>query len=210
MDFLATIEKHFVEGSTSKLVITVPNKLAMIERKGIQHIGISVEDERRITPEQRRKAYATIKDIADWQGDMPEATKEYMKAMMMIRTGCEHFSLSNCSVDTAREYINTLIDFCLENGVALTDSAISRTDDISRYLYSCIMNKRCAICGRDGEIHHCEGSRIGMGNDRRRVSNDGRELICLCRIHHNELHNMAESEFFKKYHVYGLEVRTIG
>ena len=58
---------------------------------------------------ERKKAYATIRDIADYTGYPPEVCKELMKTEHIIRTGDEEFSLSNCSMDTAREFISTLM-----------------------------------------------------------------------------------------------------
>ena len=130
--------------------------------------------------------------------------KEWLKYLHIARTGSEYFSLSDCSVDTAREFINTILDYALEMGIELTDFAVNRTDDTSRYLYSCMKNKRCAVCGRDGEVHHVDT--IGMGNDRRKVDDSKYRKICLCRKHHTEIHTIGTTSFQEKYHVYGIEV----
>ena len=159
----------------------------MLRRKKIQNAEIRFDDGRHISAEQRKKAYATIRDIADWTGYLPEEMKELLKYEHMIRTGDSKFSLSNCSMDTAREFINTILEFALENGIPLSDNAINRTDDIGRYLYYCLMHKKCAICGRDGEIHHEDA--IGMGNDRRKVDDSNYKKICHCRMHHTITHH---------------------
>ena len=166
-----------------------------------------LDDGRTISVMQRKKAYATIRDMAEWTGYPPEVMKEIMKYEFMIRTGEEYFSLSDCSVNLAREFISMLIEFSLEHGIQLSDLAINRTDDIGRYLYYCIKHKRCAVCGRPGEIHHVDT--IGMGNDRRRVDDREYRKICLCREHHTEAHNMGMTAFEEKHKVYGIVVKEL-
>ena len=100
-----------------------------------------------------------------------------------------------------------LIEFSLEHGIQLSDLAINRTDDIGKYLYYCIKHKRCAVCGRLGEIHHVDT--IGMGNDRRHVDDSEYRKICLCREHHIEVHKIGLNDFEKKHKVYGIVVKEI-
>ena len=179
----------------------------MFRRKKIQNAEIRFDDGRHISAEQRKKAYAPIRDIADWTGYMPEEMKELLKYEHMIRTGDPQFSLSNCSMDTAREFINTILEFALENGIPLSDNAINRTDDIGRYLYYCLIHKKCAICGKDGEIHHEDA--IGMGNDRRKVDDTNYKKICLCRMHHTIAHQMGVIRFREAYKVYGIVAKDL-
>lgn len=189
------------------LIVTIPEKKlgALFMRKGIKNAEIRFDDGRYISAEQRKKAYATIRDIADWTGYLPEEMKEILKYQHMIRTGDAYFSLSNCSMDTAREFINTILEFALEQGIPLSEEAINRTDDIGRYLYFCIVNKKCAICGQDGEIHHEDA--IGMGNDRKRLDDSNYKKICLCRKHHTVAHQMGVVRFREMYKVYGIIIK---
>lgn len=206
---LADIKQYRENTTGTDLVISISDmKLGnMIRRKGLRHAELRFDDGRHISVEQRKKAYATIRDIADWAGYLPEEMKEHLKYEHMIRTGDEYFSLSNCSMDTAREFINTILEFALENGVPLSEDALNRTDDIGRYLYCCIMHRKCAICGRDGEIHHEDA--IGMGNDRKRVDDSDYRKICLCREHHTAAHQMGVKRFREMYKVYGIVVKDL-
>lgn len=179
----------------------------MFRRKKIQNAEIRFDDGRHISAEQRKKAYATIRDIADWTGYLPEEMKELLKYEHMIRTGDPQFSLSNCSMDTAREFINTILEFALENGIPLSDNAINQTDDIGRYLYYCLIHKKCAICGKDGEIHHEDA--IGMGNDRRKVDDSNYKKICLYWMHHTIAHQMGVIRFREAYKVYGIVAKDL-
>ena len=108
-------------------------------------------------------------------------------------------------MDTAREYINTILEYAIENGIPLSDLAIERTDDIGKYLYYCIMNRKCCICGQDGELHHVDS--IGMGNDRRRLDDSGHRKMCLCRKHHTIAHQMGQARFAQMYKVFGIIVQ---
>ena len=191
------------------LQIHIPEKRLgfMLERKHITDAEIRFDDGRHISAEQRRKVYATIRDIAVYTGYLPEEMKEIMKYEHMIRTGDSYFSLSNCTMDVAREFINTILEFALENGVPLSENAINRADDIGRYLYFCIMHKKCAVCGRKGEIHHEDA--IGMGNDRNRVDDSLYKKICLCREHHTVAHQMGVKRFRDMYKVYGIVVKDM-
>lgn len=206
---LADIKQYRENTAGTDLVISVSDmKLGdMIRRKGLRYAELRFDDGRHISVEQRKKAYATIRDIADWTGYLPEEMKEHLKYEHMIRTGDAYFSLSNCSMDTAREFINTILEFALENGVPLSEDALNRTDDIGRYLYCCIMHRKCAICGRDGEIHHEDA--IGMGNDRKRVDDSDYRKICLCREHHTAAHQMGVKRFREMYKVYGITVKDM-
>lgn len=175
------------------------------ERQEIKSCTVRYDDGRHISADQRKKIYAIISDIALYTGNAPEMEKALQKYFYIERYGVEYFSLSNCSVSEAREFINYLIDFCFENNIGTRDTLLNRTDDIGRYLYSCLINRKCAVCNQKAEIHHCEGSRVGMGFDRRRVNNIGRYAIALCRKCHSIAHN-DEYGFFEKNHIYGIKL----
>lgn len=209
MHALVKINQYRERKDGTDLVVSVPDlKLGdMFQRKKIRNAEIRFDDGRHISAEQRKKAYATIRDISDWTGYLPEEMKEILKYQHMMRTGDAYFSLSNCSMDTAREFINTILEFALENGIPLSDNAIERTDDIGRYLYYCLLHKKCAICGKDGEIHHEDA--IGMGNDRTKVDDSSYKKICLCREHHTLAHSLGVIRFREMYKVYGIAVKEL-
>lgn len=209
MHALVKINQYRERKDGTDLVVSVPDlKLGdMLQRKRICNAEIRFDDGRHISAEQRKKAYATIRDISDWTGYLPEEMKEILKYQHMMRTGDAYFSLSNCSMDTAREFINTILEFALENGIPISDNAIERTDDIGRYLYYCLLHKKCAICGKDGEIHHEDA--IGMGNDRTKVDDSSYKKICLCREHHTLAHSLGVIRFREMYKVYGIVVKDL-
>lgn len=209
MHAIVKINQYRERKDGTDLVVSVPDlKLGeLFQRKKIRNAEIRFDDGRHISAEQRKKAYATIRDISDWTGYLPEEMKEILKYQHMMRTGDAYFSLSNCSMDTAREFINTILEFALENGIPLSDNAIERTDDIGRYLYYCLLHKKCAICGKDGEIHHEDA--IGMGNNRTKVDDSSYKKICLCREHHTLTHSLGVIRFREMYKVYGIVVKDL-
>lgn len=192
-------------GYDGRNMIVVPDKPVETEllKRQVGKVEIRLNDGRMIKAEQRKRAYATLRDIAAWSGHAPEFLKEWFKYEYILRTGGEYFSLSDCSVTEAREYINTLVEFCLRYGVPVNEPMTERTDDINAYLYMCLFYRKCAVCGRAADVHHVTGSKIGMGADRNTVHNLGRNAIALCRIHHNAAHT-AERKFFEDNHIYGI------
>lgn len=173
-------------------------------------VEVILPDGRKISCTQRRKVYALLGEIAEYvdgirNADTIEEQKRLLKMEFMLKRmeSAERrmFSLSDCDMSTAREFITYLIDFIIANDIPTRVPLIDNCDDIAAYMYACTMHRKCAVCGKAADIHHCEGSRIGAGVDRTKVHQLGREVLPLCRVHHTELHAMAESEFIAKYHL---------
>lgn len=173
-----------------------------IIRKGIKTAEIRLDDGRTISIDQRRKAYALLQDIAKWSGDNPEYIKDMLKFDFCGHSGCKWFSLSDCDMTTAREYISYLIEFCIKWDVPCMDTLLNRTDDIGRYLYLCLEYRRCCISGKPAQIHHVD--RIGMGRHRDDMIQVGMHAIALSPYWHDRVHREGEREIFDKYHVYGI------
>jgi hypothetical protein len=204
---IAEIQKVKQTAEGTDLIIHIPKLQLqdMLMKKRIRKSEIRFDDGRTISVEQRKKAYATIRDIAAYTGYLPEEQKEWLKYLHIANTGCEYFSLSDCTMDTAREFINTILEYAITAGIQLTESGVERTDDIGRYLYFCLKAKKCCVCGKPGEIHHVDS--IGMGNDRRKVDDSEYRKMCLCREHHTMWHNLGDERFQKMYKVYGIVIK---
>ena len=207
MHEVVTLDKYREVYNGTEIIIRIPDKKIgeFLSQKCIKKAEIRFDDGRIISIEQRKKAYATIRDIADYTGYLPEEQKEWLKYLYIQKTGDDYISLSDCSMDQAREFINVILEYAIESGIQLSEQAINRTDDIGKYLYFCIKNKKCAICGQDGEIHHEDA--IGMGNDRKTLDDSNHKKICLCRKHHTIAHQMGVERFTKMYKVYGIIVK---
>lgn len=171
-------------------------------------VEIILPDGRRISPEQRRKVYALIGEVAEYvdgirdAGTIESAKKALKMEFLLSRMeGMERrlFSLASCDVTTAREFINFLVDFIVENDIPTRVPLIENCEDVVRYVYACLLNKKCAVCGRHADLHHCNGGIVGMGNNRERVNHIGRPALPLCREHHTEIHSIGQEEFLRRY-----------
>lgn len=210
------IQEHVVgfivdllKDGTAVIKAKIPN-IEQALRRGFLKVEIILWDGRRISPEQRRKCYALLGEIAEYTDGIRTAEtvdeqKRLLKMEFMLKrmeaTERRMFSLADCDMSTAREFITYLIDFIIANDIPTRVPLIDNCDDIAAYMYACTMHRKCAVCGKAADIHHCEGSRIGAGVDRAKVHQLGREVLPLCRVHHTELHAMPESEFITKYHL---------
>lgn len=158
-----------------------------------------------ITGEQRRKIFALIKDISIEVGEDKEGLRETISQRFIQATEYEEFSLSNCSKKLAQEFIEYLIALAFQLGVPLSENPITGLENIEGYLKLCITNKKCCVCGKDGEIHHVDA--IGMGRDRKLVDDSEYRKMCLCRSHHEMAHKMGVARFSEKFHVYGVKYK---
>lgn len=172
-------------------------------QKQVDIIEIRLVDGREISAEQRRKIFATVRDIAAWSGHEPEYIRQFTEFDFRLQNGLEPFSLSDCDKSTAREFISYLIEFCFNHGVPTRDTLLNRTDDIGKYLYYCLEHRRCAVCNKKADIHHVTA--VGMGRDREQIIHAGMEAIALCRKHHQEAHIKGQA-FFNEYHIYGIKL----
>lgn len=188
-----------------QLVVLPYSPLAReILQKRSTDVEIKLWDGREISPVQRRKIYATIRDISSWCGHEPEELKQYFKWNFCSLDGRENFSLSDVDMTTAKEFISYLIEFCFYNNVPTQDSMLDRTDDIGKYLYLCLEHRKCAVCNKKADVHHVD--RVGMGRNRDEIIHVGMDAVALCREHHNEAHISGDRSFFEKYHIYGIKL----
>jgi hypothetical protein len=190
-----------VEKRDDGITVFVPFRHNKKRPEGYQPtVGVELVDERHISADQRKKAYVLISYIAAWWGYTPlEAMKEMLKLMFVgeAETLRRSFSLSNCDMTTARLFITYLIDFCLLHGVDVGEPLYQLSEDIPRYVWACLMNKRCAVCGRKAELHHVDA--VGMGRNRKEICHIGMRALPLCREHHTEIHKVGQGDFLKRY-----------
>lgn len=161
-------------------------------------------NDKTLTHKQRAKIYALIKDIGNYIGYPLDIAKIMLKLEYMKKYDLQKdFSLSNTTKDNARQFITFLIDYVLKHNIPCQDSLIVRCEDIDHYLYSCLIYKNCAVCGKPAELHHVDV--VGQGRDRKHINHLGLKVMALCREHHTIYHTMGEYDFNKKYHCYGVK-----
>ena len=92
-----------------------------------------------------------------------------------------------------------LVEIIIEYGIPTKEPLYGLCDDLARYTYACLMNKKCAVCGRKTELHHVDA--VGMGRDRREINHIGMRALPLCREHHEEAHKIGNIAFLERYHL---------
>lgn len=174
-------------------------------RREYKECLVQLVDSRPISDKQRRCCYAILRDIADFTGQGLDPTKEWMKIKFLADdlevTADKIFSLSNAPMSLVCAFQRYLVRFVLDWDIPTRFSLLDMVDDIADYIYACLMNKKCCICGAHTDLHHVD--RVGMGRDRTDIIHEGLEVLPLCRIHHQEAHSMPDADFFEKYHLPG-------
>lgn len=179
-----------------------PDYVTMIRRE-YKKCNIQLIDSRPLSDKQRRACYAMLREISDftWQGR--DATKEYMKIKFLAEdlseTADKIFSLSNAPMSLVCAFQRFLVRFILEWDIPTRFPLMRFVDDINDYVYACLINKKCCVCGKRAELHHME--HVGIGRDREEIIHEGMEALPLCREHHNECHNVGQQTFDEKYHL---------
>lgn len=167
---------------------------------GYKEAIILLRDSRTVTAEQRKKIYAMLNEIADYMGEFPDIVKKQFKWELRYKRYkgmLDDFSLSNCSIETASAYIDLLVETIIAWGIPLKQPLIELCEDIPRYVYICLKNKKCAVCGRSAELHHVDV--VGMGQNRTEIAHEGMRALPLCRKHHGECHTMGSDAFAERY-----------
>ena len=94
-----------------------------------------------------------------------------------------------------------LVRFILEWDIPTRFPLLGMVDDIADYVYACLINRKCAVCGKRADLHHVD--HVGMGRDRQEIIHEGMEALPLCREHHDECHTIGQQTFLDKYHFDG-------
>ena len=162
-------------------------------------------DSRTLSDQQRKMCYALLREISDYTGQGMDSAKEWMKIKFLAedleQTADKIFSLSNAPMSLVCAFQRFLIRFILEWDIPCRFSLLEYVDDVADYIYSCLVTKKCCICGAPTDLHHID--RVGMGRNRHDMIHEGMEVLPLCREHHQEAHTMPDAEFFEKYHIPG-------
>lgn len=164
---------------------------------------IVLKDSRTITAEQRKKAYALLGEIADYMGEMPEYTKRLFKLKFihdeLKGIADDVFSLSNCDVTIAHDFITYLIDFIIAHEIPTKVPLAELCEDVEKFVYACAMKKICCVCGKKAELHHYDA--IGRRYDRDKPVHEGLRALPLCREHHIRAHEISKETFLEEYHL---------
>lgn len=188
----------------------VPTKLNLNEFGNLASGDLLINDSRMISRKQQKKIYAMIGDISDYTGHHVEFLKSYLKSEYIAMYGGDWFSLSYVDMTTARKFIEFILHICFEWEVPLSQKTVDLAREVNNYLFLCLKYRKCAVCGCKADIHHHENL-VGMGMDRAKHNHEDSKYIALCRVHHNECHNLGHRTFENKYKLTAIKLneRTI-
>lgn len=186
----------------------IPAKLDLRGLGNLTTGDLLLNDCRMISRQQQKKIYAMIGDISDYTGHHVEFLKSYLKCEYIKMYGGEWFSLGYVDRTTARKFIEFILHICFEWEVPLKLNTVDLTRDVNNYLYLCLKYRKCAVCGCHADIHHHENL-VGMGMDRAKHNHIDSRFIALCRVHHNECHNIGHKTFEDKYKITAIKLNEV-
>ncbi len=215
------------EMDEQSITIVAPfNYPYLLAKREVTEVEIKICDGRKISPRQKNKIFAMIRDITRFVNGCYSDSKrkilenETLRQMQLnylidvsdseeIRyqltqnycnlINTDLFSLSNIDMTTARGFISYLIELCLQFDIPCQDTLLNRCEDVEEYVYLCLKHKKCCITGEKCELHHVDA--VGSGRDRKTIIHEGMRVLPLNRIMHNKIHSMGNAEFCKLYHV---------
>jgi len=190
---------------TNEAILRAPADYIKMARQHQREVWVEYIDARPLSSKQRRSCYAMIREVADFSGDTPEEVKQALKLDFwcgeMLEIADTLFSLSDAPMSIVAEFQKWLARFIVRNDIPTKVPMLEYVDDIGDYVYACLINKKCPVCGKQADLHHVEA--VGMGRDREEIIHEGMEVLPLCREHHMEIHSTGKDTFFKKYHLTG-------
>ena len=208
----------YMEIANEEIVITLPVEkvypgLKQLIEERLNHYPIKVIPVKRLSKAQNSLIHVLLKQFGEELGWTMQDMKEYQKEQFALSRDLGKFSTANCDMEMANDFIAFIIEQALENEINLyvlnkhdnRYKSILKVDKTTeRYVIACLRAKTCAICGRKGaDLHHWKTIASAAGayeND------DGLKtpFMSLCRIHHNEFHEIGQKEFEEKYHIEGV------
>lgn len=179
----------------------------------LRKLKITVIPIKKLTKAQNGLIHVLLKQFADELGWTMQDMKEYQKEQFALSKDLEKFSTASCDMEMANDFIAFIIEQALENEINLYilnknsnkyKSILNIDKTTERYVIACLRAKTCAICGRKGaDLHHWKTIASAAGTYE---NDDGLKtpFMSLCRIHHNEFHEIGQKEFEEKYHIEGV------
>lgn len=145
-----------IENGKAIIEVDLGDDARLVERQGIKECEVGFTDGRKISVNQRKYIYSLIKDVAESVGLGNEPMKEALKNQFCLQTGAKDFSLSTVDMSTAKDFLNFLVEFCVDNEIATRVPLSSISDSSYRYTYACCMNNKCCLTGKQGVVYDIE------------------------------------------------------
>ena len=190
-----------------------------VNAKATGRAVLYIEEHDKISDEQRKLLFALWRDYETYTGVPIDAVEAWFKYEYMIHADLDRLpsvSRGRMSKHLATDFITYTLEYYLSNGIPFQQADWYKGADVARVCYAMLMKRICFVCGKENsDVHHLNGSTVGMGNDREKVSHVGRRVVCLCREDHGKIHQGGELAFFRKHHIVPIkltekEVRLLG
>ena len=131
--------------------------------------------------------------------DVEVLIRDEFKNLMIKLDETFSLQLNMMSQEEANNFITWLFDFFLDKNIPMREeiAQLYAEQQNDKYIYSLLKNKKCAICGKQADLHHSPALGVPYSQD------DGKQtgFLPLCRTHHTEAHNIGLKTFEKKYHI---------
>lgn len=175
--------------------LKIPHKNLDDLQRGLgTEIDINFIDPNDISHKQRKLIFALLNDIEDWNGDPVEYRRHLLTREFMAKNDMENFSLSNCSMTEAREFIELILTFIFRYDVPIKFETSDLMKEDKDFIYMCVMKRKCVICGKPhAELAHYHA--VGSGRNRRTIDHKDNKILPLCHKHHQLQHNMGMKSF---------------
>ncbi len=177
-------------------------------KRGYCECNVQMIDSRKLSDKQRNTCYKLLREIANYSGSDLGSIKEVMKHRFIedeLGEGPDFdFSLSDATMSLACAFEQYLVNFILEFDVPVSFPLLDFVDDVSGYIYACLISRKCCVCGKSADLHHW--TRVGAGRSRKKLDHIGMLAEPLCRGHHIECHTMTKEEFDELYHIRPVEI----
>ena len=175
--------------------LKIPHKNLDDLQRGLgTEVDINFIDPNDISHKQRKLIFALLNDIEDWNGDPVEYRRHLLTREFMAKNDMEHFSLSNCSMTEAREFIELILTFIFRYDVPIKFETSDLMKEDKDFIYMCVMKRKCVICGKPhAELAHYHA--VGSGRNRRTIDHKDNKILPLCHKHHQLQHNMGMKSF---------------
>ena len=176
-----------------------------VNAKATGRAVLYIEERDKISDEQRKLLFALWRDYEAYTGVPLDAVEAWFKYEYMLHADLDRLpsvSRGRMSKHLATDFITYTLEYYLNNGIPFAQADWYKGADVARVCYAMLMKRICFVCGRENsDVHHLNGSTVGMGNDRSKVNHVGRYVACLCREEHGEIHTIGEKAFFNKHHI---------
>ena len=175
--------------------LKIPHKNLDDLQRGLgTEVDINFIDPNDISHKQRKLIFALLNDIEDWNGDPVEYRRHLLTREFMAKNDMENFSLSNCSMTEAREFIELILTFIFRYDVPIKFETSDLMKEDKDFIYMCVMKRKCVICGKPhAELAHYHA--VGSGRNRRTIDHKDNKILPLCHKHHQLQHNMGMKSF---------------